>query len=476
MIKEFAFGINKRHHFHDANKYGEFMNSNSDTYCSLYDYDKSVIDFYAANKTLSGFDGNIYIPEEFILDVDGPEFDKAIEKAQKLSILLDQYRCKYIIYFSGRGFHFGIHEKAFNWKPDKNLHMYVKRELTAKGIFEYADSSVTDKTRIIRVLNTKNTKSGLFKVEIKNDWLFHENAKELITNQASAPRTPVERYIITKHDIIFDPMKFYKEKPKPVSIIEMNNTGYQPDSANYTCIQRMLSNTNIGERHAVALRVAAHFRWLYPESVVRLVMESWRQQVDKPDYRFTEKEMEGIIKSTYEGHGGAGNRYGCYDNIMDKFCSNKCRLYKAKADTNTMDSKTMEDSLIKFYKEDHKPIDIGALYGEKFPIYPGEVVILQAPPASMKTMLLQNWMVQLKRPTYFMEMEMSPRQIWSRFVMIENNWSTEELEVHYKQLRNGQDEKFKWLTVDYSAPYALEIEKRITMRAVKPEIVVVDHL
>ena len=53
MIKEYAFGINKRHHFHDANKYGEFMNSNSDTFCSLYDYDNSVIDFYAKNKTLS---------------------------------------------------------------------------------------------------------------------------------------------------------------------------------------------------------------------------------------------------------------------------------------------------------------------------------------------------------------------------------------------------------------------------------------
>ena len=136
----------------------------------------------------------------------------------------------------------------------------------------------------------------------------------------------------------------------------------------------------------------------------------------------------------------------------------------------------MENELIEFYKSDIKPVDIGALYGQHFPIYPGEVIILQAPPASMKTMLLQNWMVQLKRPTYFIEMEMSPRQIWSRFVMIENKWNEKQLKEHYKALKNGQDQKFKWLTVDYSSPFPFEIEKRIQMMPIKPEIVVVDHL
>ena len=474
MIKEFAFGINKRHHFHEANKYGEFMGLKHDTFCSLYDYDEDVVKFYSKNKTLSGYTGKIYIPDEFILDVDGPEFDKAIERSQKLSILLDQLECQYNIYFSGRGFHFGIPNKAFKWNPSTDLHISVKRVLTEKGIFNYADPSVTDKTRIVRVLNTKNTKSGFYKVDIEKDWLFHINAKELITNRAKAPNKLLHNYIITSHDIVFDVTT--KEIPEPVSIIEEQITGYQPDPANYTCIQRMLSGSNIGERHAVALRIAAHFRWLYPESVVRLVMESWRQKVDRPDYRFSEKEMESIIKSTYEGHGGEGNRYGCNDNIMDKFCSEKCKLYMTKADTRALDSTQMENQLIEFYKEDRTPIDLGKLYGTTFPIYPGEVVILQAPPASMKTMLLQNWMVALKRPTYFIEMEMSSRQIWSRFVMIENNWSEEQLKQHYKSLKNGQDDKFKWLTVDYASAYPFELEKRISMLPYKPELIVVDHI
>ena len=73
-------------------------------------------------------------------------------------------------------------------------------------------------------------------------------------------------------------------------------------------------------------------------------------------------------------------------------------------------------------------------------------------------------------------MELSPRQILSRFVMIENGWTHEQLIEHYSQFRNGMEDKFKWLTVDYSCPYPYELEKRISMMAVKPELVVVDHM
>ena len=73
-------------------------------------------------------------------------------------------------------------------------------------------------------------------------------------------------------------------------------------------------------------------------------------------------------------------------------------------------------------------------------------------------------------------METSPTQIWSRFVQIEMGWDEEQLKDHYRQMKNGMDKRFEWLTVDYSAPYPQELDKRISMLPVKPEIVVVDHL
>ena len=137
-----------------------------------------------------------------------------------------------------------------------------------------------------------------------------------------------------------------------------------------------------------------------------------------------------------------------------------------------MDSVAMENNLIEFYKSDVTPLNIGKLYGEDFPVYPGEVVILQAPPKSMKTMLLQNWMCSFKVPTYFLEMEMSPRQIWKRFIQIEQGWTEEELAKNYANSDFKMANKFDWLNVDYQPCFAIELEKRISMLPIKPEIII----
>jgi KaiC/GvpD/RAD55 family RecA-like ATPase len=185
--------------------------------------------------------------------------------------------------------------------------------------------------------------------------------------------------------------------------------------------------------------------------------------------------MKRLIRDTYDGHGGAGYRYGCSNVHMDKHCEATCKLYKSKKSQNALSADSMEDELIKFLKSGIKPIDIGALYGKKFPIYPGEVVVLLGPPKSMKTMLLQNWLNELKRPTYFLELEMSARQMMSRFAMMETGMNEEELNSY---LLNGGRvaDKFKWLTIDYSPCRAYDVQKRIQMQPIKPEIVVIDHL
>ena len=186
--------------------------------------------------------------------------------------------------------------------------------------------------------------------------------------------------------------------------------------------------------------------------------------------------MDKIVSDCYDGHNGNGYNYGCSDVHMDNYCQSTCRLYKSKVSQNTMDAETMEREVVEFLNRNYDPIDIGAPYGQKFPVYPGEVVILQAPPKSMKTMLLQNLVNRFKRNTYFMEMEMSPRQMWMRFVMIENKWSEEQLRQYYSQYSNGISKNFNWLTVDYSSCYPQELQKRILMLPNKPEIVVVDHM
>ena len=471
MIKEYAFGLANRHHFGDVHDTEKYAGMAQDTFMSLWDYDKHVIDFVKEKETLSGYDGILYMPDEFILDVDGTNPNNAQEKAIGLSILLDDMCVPYRVYFSGTGFHLGIPGEAFRWKPCPDLHLKVKDELKSKGIYDYADSSVSDKTRIIRVVNTLNSKSKLWKVPLKNGELHWtiEKIQEIAQNKRT-----INEWVTLECEPVFDVLE--RKTIASDKTFENVSLGKNPDPVWYPCIQKMMEGTAQGSRHQIALRVGAFLRWRYPEHIVRLVMEDWRQRVDIDTHPFSKKEMDKIVTDCYEGHNGNGYNYGCNDVHMDKHCQSTCRLYKSKASQNTMDAETMEKELVEFLNRNHNPIDIGEPYGQKFPVYPGEVVILQAPPKSMKTMLLQNLITRFKRTTYFMEMEMSPRQMWMRFVMIDNKWSEEELIEYYSKYANGISKDFDWLTVDYSSCYPHEINKRIMMLPQKPEIVVVDHM
>ena len=471
MIKEYAFGLANRHHFGDVADLENWAGMAQDTFMSLWDYDGHVVEYVKKNKTLSSYDGILYMPDEFILDVDGQNPENAKQKAIGLTILLDDLCIPYQPYFSGTGFHLGIPGQAFRWKPCPDLHLKVKEELMSKGIYEYADSSVSDKTRLIRVVNTLNSKSKLWKIPLSKAEL--SGSIEEIQKLASGKRHNYE-WITLECEPAFDVLK--RKTKASDKKFETVTLGRNPDPVWYPCIQKMLDGSPQGSRHQLALRIAAHLRWRYPEHVVRIIMEDWRQRVDVKSHPFSKAEMDKIVTDCYEGHNGNGYNYGCSDVWMDKNCQSTCRLYKAKASQNTMDAASMEKELVEFLTRDHNPVNIGTAYGGDYPVYPGEVVIIQAPPKSMKTMLLQNWVNTFKRNTYFLEMEMSPRQMWMRFVMINNKWNEEELKEYYSQYSNGISKDFDWLTVDYSSCFAHELQKRIQMLPQKPEIVVVDHM
>ena len=474
MIREFAFGLSNRHHFMDSTDISKWMNVAKDTFHSLWEYDEEVTNYVKKKKSLSGYNGKIYMPDEYLLDIDGNNPEKARQKTIALTQLLEDLGIDaFNIYFSGTGFHVGISCKNFIWEPCENLHLKVKDELTEKGIFDIADPSVTDKTRIIRCLNTRNNKSGLWKVQLQS-YQLHGKIEDILE---FAKCSREHKNQLEDYETMNPPFDVTKRKIKKYDNIITKDYGREPDPTNYPCISDMLKGTAYGNRHAVALRLSAWLRWLYPEDMVRIIMETWRKKVDMPEKPFTEKELDGIINSAYEAHGGKGNRYGCADAVMDKFCHSTCKLYKMKKSQGAMSAEQMENVLLDFYDTDIGGINLGNLYDKDFPIYPGEVVILQAPPKSMKTMLLQNWMNSLRRPTYFLELEMSPRQIWQRFLSMHLEKEDGEIkEMHRQGKLRGISKDFDWLTVDYNPCNARELSKKIQMLSIKPEIVVVDHM
>ena len=310
MIREFAFGLGRRHYFEDSSNLDRWMNMDSDTYMSLYEYDEDIKDYFAKNKKLAGYDGKIYIPEEFILDVDGATPEEAQHKAIGLKTLLGDQGIPFKTFFSGTGFHFHIPSSSFTYKPHKNLHIKVKEALNKEGIFEFADPAVTDKLRLIRIPNTKNTKSGCYKVQLMNGML--EAKIDDIMSYASKPRELEDG--VLEGLPIFDAL--IKEKKKKGKAVEIISQGRSPDPSLYPCISSMLESVPMGKRHSTALRLGSWFRWRYPEDMVRHIMEGWRQRISRQGAEFPKKEVDTIITNCYEGHNGEGYRYGCSDAVM----------------------------------------------------------------------------------------------------------------------------------------------------------------
>ena len=239
----------------------------------------------------------------------------------------------------------------------------------------------------------------------------------------------------------------------------------------------MLSdNDNTGSRHMIALRLAAWYRWRAPRYIVSAILHQWRANLKNLN-KFTESELNEIIKSSYSGHAGQGNRYGCNDPIMDKHCKDTCKLWRIKKNATYLDAETMDNGLVTFQTgvRDGTIVPLKP-FGTDFPIWPGEVVMIQAPPKSMKTLLLQNIVYEARMPTYFKEMEMNANQIWSRFVQMHMGWSDEELLAKYYHYRNKIKPEFDWLTMDFQSCYPYELQKKLDIMKVQPKIVVIDHI
>ena len=466
IYKEFALSLSNRHHFFPVSKISSFYGINSDTFMSLWDYDEDVIEYVKSNKTLSGYRGKLYMPDEFILDVDGANIDQA---KQLTHGLIDLLNIPMQVYFSGeKGFHIHISGTAFKWKPCKDLNLRVKHTLKNYGIYDFADPLVIDKVRLIRIPNTKKLSSGYWKVPIKISEINDVNIEWLHTN-AVKPKDDFD-YQELETNPIFD-----VSKSLPKSNVAVKEHGTAPLSNDYICIQRLMENTPYGFRHKAALTLGSHLRQRYPESAVRAFMEHWRSSVlDTSEYPFNVEEMDTILHSVYNANKGEGYHFGCFSEVKDRMCSPDCKLYQSKKHMSESSISDLEEELIKFYASDKDPINVGELYGQHFPIYPGETVLLTAPPESMKSMLLLNWLHDLEKKSYFMEFEMSSRQVGQRMSMIHNNWNEEQMKDHYKAGKNGMP-SMEHIKFDYHSCYPWEIKKRLEAIQFEPEVIYIDH-
>jgi len=89
-------------------------------------------------------------------------------------------------------------------------------------------------------------------------------------------------------------------------------------------------------------------------------------------------------------------------------------------------------------------------------------------------MLILNWILAFKKNSYFMEFEMSRRQVMERISMIHNGWNQETLVKHYKTGKNGMP-KMNNIEFEFEPCFPWEIKKKLDVIDFKPEVIFIDH-
>lgn len=170
--------------------------SDKERYCSMFTFDKAMLDYVKVNKTVTDFDGVCYANVFWIdIDVKGNLEQAKIQTAKFITRLNKVYQVDpndLFIYFSGgKGFHIALHSKLFGeFKPSKYLPKQFKQLALALAGDIKVDTAIYEPVRLFRIANSKHS-SGLYKIEVS----FDEIALpiEYITGLAKTPRIDFQR-------------------------------------------------------------------------------------------------------------------------------------------------------------------------------------------------------------------------------------------------------------------------------------------
>ena len=261
-----------------------------DQYCSIFGYEPEDV----AN-------GNIFGPMYF--DIDNPDIQKAYKDAQSLIETLRFYGLTdqdFQICFSGsKGFHVAILPVVMGVKPRPDLDKIYRKiaqwfsaQLTYKGI----DPRVYERRRLWRVINSINSKSGLYKVQITGQESLDEILEKAKTPHLTMQKFPslndaVREWIPRASEEIKAEIEENTKRRKP------KTTFHYDDPINPTVrslIESGVDETNPG-RNNTAFYIACYLRSkALSESEIEGHLQVFAENCRPP---LEEHEVQSVIKS-----------------------------------------------------------------------------------------------------------------------------------------------------------------------------------
>ena len=338
----------------------------SDWYRSLYVYDKIMNEHFKDNKSVKGYDGPASAGYLFF-DLDNSNLDKAKEDTRELlrklctiSNLKGSDLLKHIdVFFSGnKGFHVFFHvSRRFSPEEMKNACTGIAGDL------ESFDSSIYNKTRIIRIENTIHQKSKLYKIRLNVKMLSGKmsSIKDL-ANKTSTVDLPspikfegklnIETKIKSKA-VVVD----IDDEDEIEGVRGLHSVDFTKCPKNWPrCIYAMSKGIMVpgrGERHQIFLALTRFFRNQgYEQAHTHRLLKGVAElnHALYPESELYKKDViwNECVQSVYGDKGKFLNKGGWgvdpkndhifqrYCKLLDNYCNSKCCMHQKRDKTKTL--------------------------------------------------------------------------------------------------------------------------------------------
>jgi hypothetical protein len=405
----------------------------ADHFCVLFRYESTLKKYVDEHGTVKGHDLPHY-PDYITWDIDEKDLETAqsstlalMGKLEDLGIGQDMVNLS----FSGaKGFHVQVPSSLFDVVPHENNAKFMKSLCAAIADGIKLDLSIYDKNRLFRLRNTKNSKSGLYKVNIPPTMLLAKI--EVITNYAKTPQEP--RTVSNNYSPRKNLVDLWKKAQtvKERQIVLGGAKSVDVPKLAKACIHRILQGVPDGMIHNSAFRLANHFfKQGFPANIIKGILEGWGPLNEVPadeDFRRMASEA-----GEYD--------FGCNDDILKSFCSEQCYLFKkstvdASAIMDLTDQYAAYVEYIKTLKKKCFVTGFDELDGQIRGVAPGEVMIIMAYSGLFKSALLQNLLLNAGLRTglhhLFFSLEMPVSRVFERSVQMVTETEGYKIENSFK--------------------------------------------
>jgi len=308
-------GVHNRKGIYDINNLGN-PSGKPETYCTYFRYNDEMKDHFGQKGTVSGYQGKAW-SDWLPIDIDSENLEDAQSYLNYLISNLDDNgidtnTCRF--YFSGaKGFHVMIPTAYLQAEPSVDIHKRFRKIAIhlANGI--NIDTSIYDKTRIFRLPNTINTKTGLHKIEL---YSFEAMSLDIpkILDQAREPseKLDIEKDLDASNDLAD---LFHEDLNKPKTNSNKSNAKTK------ICMETLMKGRSQGDRDDVGVRVASHLRQSgLTMKMIWVALNEWNDTNDPP---LDTDELERIYQQ------GLGQyEFGCHDPFLKANCDPTCLFYK----------------------------------------------------------------------------------------------------------------------------------------------------